>query len=255
MEQFVLVKKAENSLHKTPLVLVHGSWGSSMMWMLYIKHFVEKGWDVYAPDLRGHGKSGGSVDGATMDDYVSDVKRMVDEHNLKTPLIIGHSMGGLVSLIYATHYGARAVVALDPSPSQEVRGAGEKKDYPPAYTPTDAGMPQDPKEIMSALPDIPQEKLASMKEMLGVESGVARSERKLGISIPKETLSLPTLFVGGELGESLPFGIGIKTAQEMARYYEKEVLEIKGATHPGILIGTHAKEAVRHIEEWLRAHE
>jgi len=221
------------------------------MWMGYTQFLASKGWDVYALDLRGHGKSEGEVTGATMKDYNDDIAQVVSENGLENPVVIGHSMGGLVALMYVAEHGAEAVVAIDPSPSKEVQGEGEKKDYPETYSPMDAGMPADPMEVMKALPDIPQEKLMKMKEMLGMESGVARSERKLGIPVPKDKLTMPVLFVGGELGESVLFGIGINTAEAMADYYEKEVIEIKGATHPGILIGEHAMEAVTQIENWL----
>ncbi|MDZ7725964.1 MAG: alpha/beta hydrolase [Candidatus Campbellbacteria bacterium] len=251
MEIFTQVQKAENKLHKNPIVLVHGSWGSSAMWMGYTQSLSEKGWDVYALDLRGHGKSEGDVAGTTMKDYVSDIRQIVSEYDLEDPVVIGHSMGGLVTLMYARDYDASAVVAIDPSPTIEVQGESEKKSYQDRYSPVDAGMPTDPKEVIEAFPDIPQEKLMKMKEMLGAESGDARSERKLGISVPKESLTMPVLFVGGELGESVPFGIGIKTAQAMADYYEKEAIEIKGATHPGILIGENAHSAVEQIENWL----
>ncbi|PIR82364.1 hypothetical protein COU20_02470, partial [Candidatus Kaiserbacteria bacterium CG10_big_fil_rev_8_21_14_0_10_59_10] len=129
MERFVLVKKTAERTHTTPLVLVHGSWGSSAMWMTYAEVFSTKGWDVYAPDLRGHGKSGGSVAGATMENYVEDVRKAIVAHNLADPILVGHSMGGLVALMYAATHGAKAVVAIDPSPTKEVQGAGEKKEY------------------------------------------------------------------------------------------------------------------------------
>lgn len=232
-------------------MLVHGSWGSSAMWMAYTSVFAAEGWDVYAPDLRGHGKSAGTVAGATMADYVSDVRRAVTERGLDNPIVVGHSMGGLVALMYAAEHGAKAAVAIDPSPSKEVQGAGERKEYSAAYSPMDAGMPSDPMQIKKALPDISQESLMKIKDMLGMESGVARSERKFGISIPKEKLPMPVLFVGSELGESVPFGIGIKTSRAMADHYRKEVIEIKGATHPGILIGAHAMEAAKQIAEWF----
>ncbi|MEX0918531.1 MAG: alpha/beta hydrolase [Candidatus Paceibacterota bacterium] len=244
-------QEAENKTPGNPIILVHGSWGSSVMWMDYTQFLSDKGWDVYALDLRGHGKSGGDVEGATMEDYANDVAQVVSDHGLSKPIVIGHSMGGLVALMYARDHETNAVGAIEPSPSKEVQGKGEEKQYPESYSPMDAGMPTDPMEVMKALPDIPQEKLMKMKEMLGQESGVARSERKLGISVPKDKLSMPVLFVGSELGESVPFGIGIKTAQKMADYYEKEVIEIKGATHPGILIGKHAMDAVEQIEKWL----
>ena len=251
MKQFILIKNAEEKKHENPVILVHGSWGSSSMWMAYTELFSKMGWNIYAPDLRGHGKSEGSLAGVTMENYVDDIKQTVTENDIKDPIIVGHSMGSLVALMYAVQYGAKAVVAIDPSPSKEVQGEGEAKDYPAEYSPMDAGMPTDPMEVMKGLPDIPQEKLMMLKDMLGMESGVARSERKLGISIPKEKLSMPTLFVGGELGESVPFGIGIRTAKVMADYYGKEVIEIKGATHPGILVGEHAMESAQKIAEWM----
>jgi len=234
------------------VVLVHGSWGSSAMWMTYIQFLSQDGWDVYALDLRGHGKSEGSVGGASMENYVQDVRQVITEYGVKNPIVIGHSMGGLIALMYAAEHSARAVVSIDPSPSKEVQGEGEKKEYPAEYSAKDAGMPAHPLRAMKAFPDIKMLSMMRMKMMLGKESGVARSERKLGISIPKEKLAMPVLFVGGELGESVPFGIGIKTARAMADYYGKEVIEIKGATHPGILIGLHAKGAVQKIGAWLR---
>lgn len=251
MKIFVQEKKAAEPPARGSAVLVHGSWGSSAMWMGYAEFLSHKGWDVYALDLRGHGKSEGEVAGATMRDYVADVHQAVTERHLENPLVIGHSMGGLVALMYAAEHGAKALVAINPSKSKEVQGGGEKKEYPAAYSPMDAGMPTDPMEVMSVFPDIPKETLMKMKEMLGMESGVARSERKLGISVPKEKLSMPVLFVGSELGGSVAFGIGIDDARPMADYYGKDIVEIKGATHPGILIGEHATTAATKIAEWL----
>ena len=170
MEQFVLIQKAEEKKHTSPIILVHGSWGSSLMWMNYVQFLSKKGWDVYAPDLRGHGKSKGSVAGSTMGDYVADVIRAITENKLENPIVIGHSMGGLVGLMYAAFHGAQAVVAIDPSPTKEVRGGGEKKEYPAEYSPMDAGMPSDPMEIMRVFPDISQETLMQLKNMLGMES-------------------------------------------------------------------------------------
>jgi len=251
MQIFTHVQKTEQEDVRGSVILVHGSWGSSAMWIEYTQFLSQNGWDVYALDLRGHGQSEGSVSGATMEDYAQDVKQVVTEYDLNNPVIIGHSMGGLVALLYVAQYGAEAVVAIDPSPTKEVQGEGEKKEYPATYSPIEAGMPADPMEAMKAFPDIFQETLMKMHQTLGKESGVARSERKSGISVPKEAVSMPALFVGGECGESVPFGIGIKTAQAMAEYYQKDVIEIKGATHPGILIGEHAMEAVQKIDAWL----
>lgn len=91
-----------------------------------------------------------------------------------------------------------------------------------------------------------------MKKMLKVESGTARSERKLGISVSKESLTQPLLFVGAEKGTSLPFGIGIEKAIKQARYYDAPVIEIGRATHPGLLIGKYWKKSAQAVLKWLK---
>jgi pimeloyl-ACP methyl ester carboxylesterase len=250
MEIFTQMQKTNQDTAKGDIVLVHGSWGSSEMWAQYIQRLPQEGWNIYALDLRGHGKSQGEISGATMDDYVADVHQAVSEYEINDPIVIGHSMGGLVVLMYAAKHNPKAVVSIDPSPTKEVQGSQEKN-YPDTYSPVDAGMPTDPQEVMKSFPDIPKDMLMKMKDMLGMESGAARSQRKLGISVPKEALSMPTLFVGGELGESVDFGIGIKTAKKLAEYYDKAVIEIAGATHPGTLVGEQAPEAIRKINDWL----
>ncbi len=247
----IVKNKTSQKKFTNPVVLIHGSWSSSYMWSLYTDYLREAGWDVYAPDLKGHGADKGTIAGTTMNDYVASVRNAVVEKGLENPIIIGHSMGGLIALMYVAQYGAHNLVAIDPSPSKEVQG-GERKEYPAEYSMIDAGLPSDPQETIKMLPDISKEVLMQFMQTLGMDSGVARSERKLGISVPREKLSMPTLFVGGELGESVSFGIGIRVARTMATYYGKEVIEIKRATHPGILIGEHAPEAVKKIEVWLQ---
>jgi len=246
----VLVANKESD--KTPLVFIHMSWGSSAAWMMYIKYFSSLGYPCYALDLRGHGQSGGSVIGATMESYAEDVREVISNFHLNDYILIGHSMGGLIALLSAKLYGARGVVAIDASPSAEVQDESIKKEYPPEYTPMDAGMPTTPEEIMKAFPDITPEMLMKLKDMLGKESGVARSERKLGVSVRKESLKdVKLLFIGAELGASVPVGIGIEKAKKEAEYYGAPVIEIKGATHPGLLVGEHWEETASAIKDWI----
>ncbi len=242
----------EEKSYPHPLVLVHGSWGGAWMWIKYIQFLTQQGFEVHALDLVGHGQSGRGVAGALMEDYENNVRTVVEELCLENEIIIGHSMSGLVALMYARDYNPGAVVSIDPSPSTEVQVPGEEKEYKKEYTAMDAGMPSDPQKVMEALPDLEPEQLMTMKAKLGLESGKARSQRKLGISVPKGSLPMPVLFLGGEHGESVPFGIGIEKARAMADYYEKEVYEVKGATHPGILVGKNFQDGAQKISEWLK---
>jgi pimeloyl-ACP methyl ester carboxylesterase len=244
----VLAKKSDNIKN---IIFIHMSWGGSWAFDFYMEFFAKAGYNCYALDLRGHGNSGGSVINTTMQDYVDDVRTMVSELNIQNPIVVGHSMGGLIALMYSAEYGSRATISIDGSPSLEAQKTSEEKTYSPSYTPQDSGMPN-PMKAMMILSDIYPWRLMKMKKLLKVESGVARSERKLGISIPKEKLTQPLLFIGAEKGTSLPFGIGIEKVTMQAEYYNAKVVEIKGASHPGILIGKHWKKSTEAILKWLK---
>lgn len=240
-----------NPAESPNLVFIHMSWGGSWVFKNYINFFAKTGYNCYALDLRGHNKSGGSVEGATMQDYVNDVQSVVAALGARDPIIIGHSMGGLIALMYSSQFVASATISLDGSPPLEVQKASEEKTYPAAYKPQDAGMPSNPLKAMFKMGDINLWKLIKMKSKLGLESGIARSEREKGISIPKEKLMMPLLFIGAQYGASLPFGFGIEKVRQQAEYYGAPVIEIKGASHPGLLIGKHWKRSAQAILEWL----
>ncbi len=233
------------------IIFIHMSWGGLWAFNYYMNFFADAGYSVHALDLRGHGKSGGTVEKTTMQDYVDDVDTAVQGLGLVNPIVVGHSMGGLIALMYSAQHPSSATISLDGSPSLEAQKTSEEKTYPDSYTPQDSGMPANPFKAMMALPDMYPWRLVKLKKNLGVESGVARSERKRGVSISKENLTAPLLFVGAEKGTSLPFGIGIEKARAQAEYYDAPIIEIKGASHPGILMGKYWKKSAQAILDWL----
>jgi len=91
--------------------------------------------------------------------------------------------------------------------------------------------------------------------MLGEESGKARRDRKRGISVPEGSISAPLLIMGAELGDSLPFGISLESSRNMAEYYNADFFEVKGATHPGMLMGEHSGKVVAKLTSWLKGLE
>lgn len=84
------------------IVILHGIFGSSDNWLTQAKILGEH-YHVYSLDLRNHGQS--SHDSAF--DYkvmADDLKEFIETHNLKDPIVIGHSMGGKVSMNFALAY-------------------------------------------------------------------------------------------------------------------------------------------------------
>lgn len=255
---FAEKRTPEEQTFETPLVFVHGSFGGYFMWEKIVSYLVGQGFATVAFSLRGHKPSGeADLSSLAMQDYVDDVETVVKELELGAHVVVGHSLGGLVALMYSAQHAqkVRACVAVDPSTTKEVSGEmSEEKvqEIPLVYTPAEAGMPKEPEKVMQALPDIPKEMLGKMKEMLGPESGAARRDRKRGISVPKESLTMPLLMIGAELGGSVPFGITAASTKRMAEFYGADFAEVEGASHPGIVMGTHAGETAQAIAEWLR---
>lgn len=95
------------------MVFVHGWCGDHSAFAPQIEHFARTH-RVVAPDLRGHGASdpAASYDIADFADDVAWVSRRLD---LDRPVVVGHSMGGMVAVEAAAAYPDvfPAAVALD----------------------------------------------------------------------------------------------------------------------------------------------
>ena len=92
-----------------PLVIVHGGGEHSGRYSGAAKRFVEEGYAVYAFDLPGHGRSPGKRGHIQhFEDYLESVRQfigqVVGKQDPKKPILVGHSLGGLIATFYAvTH--------------------------------------------------------------------------------------------------------------------------------------------------------
>ncbi|MCG8183182.1 alpha/beta fold hydrolase [Tenacibaculum piscium] len=86
-----------------PVVLLHGFLENSKMWK-HISLHLETTNRVITIDLLGHGNTQCIGDIHTMKDMALAVKAVLKYLNIKQSYIIGHSMGGYVSLAFAEEY-------------------------------------------------------------------------------------------------------------------------------------------------------
>ncbi|GAB2455412.1 alpha/beta fold hydrolase [Jatrophihabitans fulvus] len=91
------------------LVLVHGITEDRRSWDP-LTNDLAKDHRVLRVDLRGHGESPAG-DGYTAADYAADIAPLVDE----PPLVVGHSLGGLVATAYAAAFETRGAINVDQS--------------------------------------------------------------------------------------------------------------------------------------------
>lgn len=99
-----------------PLLLIHGISGSASTWWPVIDDLAPH-FTPIAFDLRGHGGSVRPGHGYLIDDYVADLDGLLVGLGIDRPLIVAHSLGGLVALWWARDHPDRAAgLVIEDSP-------------------------------------------------------------------------------------------------------------------------------------------
>lgn len=104
------------------IVMIHGMWGGSWYWENFRHFFEERGYQCHTPTLRYHDidpkdTPDPGLGTTSLLDYAQDLEEYISNFDEK-PLLMGHSMGGLLSQILGARGLARGLVLLTPaSPS------------------------------------------------------------------------------------------------------------------------------------------
>ncbi len=124
----------ENStLHYTitgkgmPVVLLHGFAEDSSVWDEQVS-FLENNYQLIIPDIPGSGKSTLlKKENAGMEDYAACVKKILDAEHIARCVMIGHSMGGYITLAFAENY-PETLISFGLFHSSAYADDGEKKE-------------------------------------------------------------------------------------------------------------------------------
>lgn len=121
----IVDKGSCSDAHPVPLLFIHGAWHGAWCWdEHFLDFFADNGYRALAISLRGHGSSPSPrpLRGCSIADYVEDVQSVADDLPAR-PVVIGHSMGGLVVQRYLESHAAPAGVLLASVPLRGVLGA------------------------------------------------------------------------------------------------------------------------------------
>jgi pimeloyl-ACP methyl ester carboxylesterase len=122
MELEMITRKPEISSRANSILFIHGAWHGAWCWeQNFLPYFAEKGYTARAVSLRGHGSSQKPARFrlARIADYVADVHQVVSQLS-DSPILIGHSMGGLVVQKYLEDHRVPAAVLLASVPVKGV---------------------------------------------------------------------------------------------------------------------------------------
>jgi len=107
--------------HPVPLLFIHGAYTAAWCWEEhFLPWFAARGYAAYAVSLSGHGgsrRNSAFLDNFSIADYVADVEAVVAALP-SPPVLIGHSMGGMVVQKFLERQPAPAAVLMASVPPQ-----------------------------------------------------------------------------------------------------------------------------------------
>ncbi|MBI1328816.1 MAG: alpha/beta fold hydrolase [Alphaproteobacteria bacterium] len=102
---------------RPPVIMIHGAFCGGWVFDHWRVLFEERGYFVHAPDLRFHGAGKRpplALGTTSVLDYAADLEADFDAFDVP-PILIGHSMGGLLAQMLAARRPVAALVLLAPS--------------------------------------------------------------------------------------------------------------------------------------------
>jgi pimeloyl-ACP methyl ester carboxylesterase len=99
----IRVNYAEGPPNGPPLVLLHGL-GRRWQVFLPVIPALSLRWHIFAPDLRGHGKSSRVARGYRGPQYSEDIAGVLRERVSAPAVVFGHSLGGMLGMWVASHH-------------------------------------------------------------------------------------------------------------------------------------------------------
>jgi len=218
---------------RPPLLFIHGYFATAWVFEKYLDYFARRGHTCLALNLRGRAgsRSGTDVGGVSMAEFAEDASRAARE--LDHPVIIGHSMGGLVAQMLAVRGEARATVLMSSAPPHGISVftlelVRRQWRYLPAILRSRAVVAREEDFIPLVLNRIPQRDQHELFSRFVPDSGRAGRELLLGsIRIDEAKVRCPVLCVGGDDDHFIP----LRTVQRTAAKYRSTLHIARGHGH------------------------
>ncbi|MEI6374494.1 MAG: alpha/beta hydrolase [Actinomycetes bacterium] len=243
----ILTVEPDEPTGRPPLLMVHGvahgAWCFAEKWL---PAAATRGFRSSAVSLRGHGGSGGAAQlgRATSRDYVHDILQAITEMP-EPPILIGHSMGGLLSQLVAERYPLRGLVLLAPAPAN---GAFGTLMHTLRVRPADAlavmvgrTLPMRPDVLFTSLDPVEAELLASRT---GRESAIAQYEllrrRRIG------PVRCPVLVIGTH-DDQIVRPVDVERTAQM---YDVEPVWLDGMGHD-VMLDADWQRALDTVLDWV----
>jgi non-heme chloroperoxidase len=233
---------------KQPVLLLHGGGQTRNAWGETARILAEQGYYAVAIDLRGHGESDWSKTGEYgISQFLADTRSVVDKFT-SPPVMVGASLGGIISLILAGESPqllAKAIVLVDVAPHIQQSGINRIRAFMESHLDGFASFEEAASAVAKYLPHrVRPDDFAGLEKnlrksadgrfhwhwdpamLLNFKVKEIRNEDRL--TNAARTLKVPLLFVRGELSDV----VSREIMEEFLRMVpHAQSIEISGAGH------------------------
>src|SRR5690349_12322696 len=249
------------SRSKPPILFIPGYFASAWVYESYLPFFAERGYAGFALNLRGREgsalPSGMMLGRVSMNDFIDDARQAARwlAERLSRPIVVGHSMGGLIAQKLGEEGLARALVLLSSAPPRGISVMSGKLlrrqlRYLPALLRSKRVVPRwsDMRELV--LNRVPEDEQQAAFARFVSDSGRAGREMSLGgVKVDAERVranGCPVLVVTSDDDRFIPPRI----AQRVAQRYRAPVYMARGHGHL-MLQEPGWNEPASFIAQWL----
>lgn len=202
------------------IVLLHG-WGQNIDMMKPIGDRFAKDFDIVIFDLPGFGNSSEPKEFFSCYDYVELIHKALEELKVEKPIIIGHSFGGKLGLLYASIYETEKLVCLASPFCKEIQKVTMKA----RLLKTLKKVP-----VLNKLEDFAKRHMGSTdyRNASGVMRNILVGHVNLDIKEDIKKIKCPTLLIWGTNDEA----VSIERAYELEKLIKDAGLVVyEGCTH------------------------
>lgn len=216
-----------------PILFVHGYLAAAWVFEPFLRVFAQRGHPCYAVNLRGRAGSRPetNVGAVSVRDFADDARSITDE--LRSPIVVGHSMGGLVAQILAAEGRSRATVLLSPAPPRGIpavsfRALPRELRYMPAILRSRAVVARWEDFRPIVLNGVPDAEQRALFDRLVPDSGRAAREMLFGaVAVNEKQVRGPMLVIGGTEDRF----ITLRAIRRVAKKYGARFIAAPGRGH------------------------
>src|ERR1051326_4402508 len=205
---------------RPPVLFIHGAFSNAVHFAPWVDRFSRAGFECHVPSLPGHGPSDPrALASLTMEDYLAALEREAAQLSAP-PILVGHSMGGLLAQQLASKGRCRALISVASAPPWMLAARPRSLPYFLPILPAPlAGRPVCPPESMLralVIHHLPEEEQRALLPTFGAESGRAYRAMMLGTArLPGPPFRGPVLCLSGREERVIP----MRTSAAIAHLY------------------------------------